>query len=178
MRKLLKYTIDSITHLHTNMLRNFINNKQWKALLKESDISNELRNTVEHFMLPDKIDYEKYLQNYKANEICISGTGLKNWEMANNLSAFKEVQHINCTPTFRKFYADNSLDRSPSIPYWFYIAYPDVEHWFQSRMNIIDSSIANNSAHYLSNGKPNNNLYRLIIDKYKSSTGLHLECSI
>lgn len=159
------------------MFKKFNNKQQWKRLLKDTEISLELKEAIKHFLLIDNIDFEKYLENSRANDICLSGTGLDNWEMSNKLSAIENIEKINCSQTFRKHYANDSLHRSPFLPNWYYIGYPDVAVWFNDIKETYGAHISINKHKYITNNAPNNNLYRFIINEYLKEHK-YLECSL
>lgn len=68
------------------------------------------------------------------------------------------------------------MKRSPNIPEWFYIAYPDVEVWFHDRMELIAETVSQNQNYYFTNGKMNNSLLRLMINEYLKYNN-RLECA-
>ncbi|UMB59893.1 hypothetical protein MHL31_12515 [Lutibacter sp. A80] len=148
----------------------------WKDVIKFEGTPEKMKDVIKDFFVADNIDFYKYAENEKANELS-KGRGLSGWEMFNRLSA-EPKPDINCTPTFRKHFADDFLKRSPSVPEWFYIAYPDVEVWIHKRAKIVESEIISNPGKYLTNGMPNNNALRLIIEKYKTIVNLKLECEV
>lgn len=152
-----------------------INKMVWLEISESLERHSEMKKIIKDFLIKDEIDFAKYTENEKADEIS-KGCGLENWERINNLSEFPKPS-TNCTPHFKEHFANDSLKRSPFVANWFYIAYPDVEIWVHRDMKIIEPEFSNNKDFYLTNGRPNNNIYRLMINKYKSQ-GLNLECSV
>jgi hypothetical protein len=149
------------------------NVKRWDKIKGEA---NDMRfsKVIDDFFIYDNIDFEKFIENQKANEICKT-SGLSSWEMANSLSAFGNSEKINSTPTFREYFSENVSNRKPNIPEWFYIAYPDVEIWFRDKMELIMDIVNENDNYYLIDGKINDNLLRLKINEYLKYNSL--ECA-
>ena len=150
-------------------------NSKWDSIIELEGVDDSFKKVINAFLKKDNISVERFIENQKANEICKT-YGLKNWEKAQSLSAYENKEVINCTKTFRDNFADNILNRSPDLVDWFYIAYPDVQVWFDEVKLYYQIIIKQNGEKYFSNGKVNYEFYRLIIDDYLKSNSI-LECS-
>jgi hypothetical protein len=154
-----------------------VNGKKWYSVLGDKDVPEEFKKIVYQFFLKDNIDFDKYVENQKANSL-IGFLGLKAWETANSLSIYDEVrdEKINCTKTFREHFADDRLNRALGIPDWFYIAYPDVALWLGKNLSLFERELELREKEFIIDDKPNLKVFRFFIDKYFLSTGEKLEC--
>jgi len=150
-------------------------NITWDMILEDEEVDFQFKHVIVNFFKKDKIDLNKYLENQRANEICLNHGSLSFWEK--NLDYLSsEDNSVNCTPTFREHFAEDSLKRSPHVPIWFYIAYPDVEVWFHKRRSQFNRIVMEREDEFVRDNKLTLNFYRFIIDEFIEINGF-LECS-
>lgn len=149
-------------------------NSQWDIILQDDEIDFNFKHVIVHFFKKDNISLYKYNENLRANEACKRG-GLSFWEGITSFSASEEDK-IKCTDTFREHFSEDELKRSPFVPEWFYIAYPDVEVWFHKRMKSYNNIVEERKSEFITDGRLNLNWYRYIIDEYLKFNQ-KLECS-
>jgi hypothetical protein len=152
----------------------------WSDISKNDAVDFGLKKIINDFFLIDEIDYKKYYQNERANELASDG-GLDSWEISN----VDDTKAVNCTPTFRKHFANDTVNRGIGVPSWFYIAYPDVAlwfdeknddpNWFQNNFKELSDVIEKND-NFFSNYENYKVLLRGLINKFKLNNG-KLECS-
>ncbi len=154
------------------------NKRKWVSVLDDNETTSELKKIIQDFLIKDNIDFDKYLENQEANSLARK-IGLDCWERANSLSIYDEVKNkkINCTPTFRKHFANDRSNRGLGIPDWFYIAYPDVALWLIENNSILEKEMESREADFFVNDKISNSLFRFLIDRYRNETRNKLECS-
>ncbi len=155
-----------------------VNKRKWQAIASESEITPYLKMVVEDFYIRDRINYETYLENQRANETTKElGSGLNIWEKSNQLKMMPE-QPINCSPSFRKHYSEDRFNRGNLVPTWFYIAYPDIAFWFHDNLNLFENEIETREAELFDEeGKMRPLFFREVIEKYKNLKG-KIECAL
>lgn len=156
------------------------NIEKWNLALNEDDIPDEFKAIIENLLITDGIDFEKYLENEKANNLTEGFLGgLESWETSNSFSTDPAIRNlkINCTPTFKEHFANNRLNRAPFLPDWYYIAYPDVALWMHKNNKLLDSEIESRKNELFNEDGPKLAFYRWIINRYKNHISKSLECS-
>lgn len=147
--------------------------KEWQALISEGGVLSFSQTDIRligDFLIPDNIDPKKYRSNSVANRAVINGMGLSITERIDQTK-------INCTPTFRENFSEDTLNRGLQVPDWFYIAYPDVAHWMNNSMGTLDRISSGREDEFINNGKPTNAFFKEIINYYKDNVKSELECS-
>ena len=152
------------------------NKKKWMIILESSDFDSQLKVIIRDFFIRDNIIVEIYLENQKANETTKFGNGgLENWEDANNISMNSEPP-ILCSKTFKQHFSNNRLNRGLQTPDWFYIAYPDVAHWFQQNLAKFGNEMESKKAEFFDLNGVRPVFFREIIERFKTENG-KLECT-
>jgi len=154
------------------------NERKWRSFLSIPNIPIEFKLIIEEFFIKDEIDFTKYLENDKANDIINEFGSLESWQTTKSLSLYDDIAHqvIKCSPTFLKYYTDDS-NRISIIPDWFYIAYPDVAFWIIDKLDDLVNEISQREHEFVGeNDQPNLFFFRTMIEKYKFQ-GYLLECS-
>jgi hypothetical protein len=137
----------------------------WTELINEEDVAEYFKNIILNFFIEDDISIEMYNENQKANEIVQSMGNLETFEMARDLSAQESNITLNPSPSFRKHFS--TFDR-PLLPDWFIIGYPDVAKYVGDNSKMFDKFVEQRKDEYFDeNNKPNNELFRYLIDFYK-----------
>jgi len=100
------------------------NQDKWIKIAKEKD---ELAIAVHNYFIPDFIDYEKFIRNSRSYVVYHKYGNYGAWEDLNRKINNPEPP-LNPTFSFSKL--DLLKHKAETIPYWFFIAYPDVAIWF------------------------------------------------
>ena len=146
------------------------NKRKWFADLPALQFEEEKVLVIKYFMIPDNISYEKFSANSK-------------WEFT-KLSMYQDNNDLNnCTPSYRRYYSDSSYRScliNDELGYgndWFFIAYPDVAHWFEGKYDEIKESLTLQGAEFGFECYKNLKILRCVIIIYKEKFG-RLECQI
>jgi len=155
------------------------NNQKWSATLTQNNSDRNWEHIVRNFFIQDNISFDKYVSNAKANHVVDNFSGLSTWEQIQDLSLEENPtrQPLNPTPSFRQYYSENRLNRAPGFPDWFYIAYPDVTHWYELNVDEMESKLEQRESEFFTESGPRPAAFRFIINSYKGS-GRQLECSV
>lgn len=145
--------------------------KTWEEYIGSVGIPENILYMLRQFFIPDKIDPQKYANNLQANEAVKSGFGLEIMEQINS-------EKINCTPTFRKQFANDTSNRGIQAPDWFYEAYPDVAYWLINNMLLFEKLTNGREHEFIQDGRIKDTLFREMINYYRSNVNNNLECSI
>lgn len=150
-----------------NLNQQTLNNREevsvdkWNIILEKNLIGHNSDYIYQNFLKPDKIDPDKFNSNYVAN-FAANNMGIEIYERI-------EGENINCTSTFREHYSSDIVNRGPSVPDWFYIAYPDVAYWIVNNLDIVDKINEDDELTLQS--------IRKIVVFYKNNVNSILECS-
>lgn len=152
-----------------------LNKIKWEAVLGDPETSDSLKGIITEFFMRDDLDFDKCIENQKANSTVDSFSGLEFWEKLNSIS-IEQSKKINCTKTFREHFSNNRLNRGLSVPDWFYIGYPDVAKWMEESGDDFDRELSAREDEFMDGDKISLKLFRFLIDRYKSTTRHKLEC--
>ena len=152
------------------------NKRKWLAVQADADMSQEQKIIIRDFYIQDDIQIEKFIENQRANETTgYDKGGISMWEAYNRISTNPEPP-INCTPTFRQHFSNNTLNRGNAIPAWFYIAYPDVAYWFHQNFSKFQDELDSREEELTLDDGINPVFFRELINRY-IKINVRLECS-
>jgi hypothetical protein len=142
------------------------NQIQWIGIMETEDENtpNNLKSVIQDFFIKDNILFGKYLENLKAKNILEKTSSLVQFEQTNGTK-------INCSFLFRKYFSERPFLPTTGLPYWFYLAYPEVANWIEINTNWIENEIGESLEDYTENGTLTHNILRFLLDKYKSVKG-------
>ncbi|MFW5983210.1 MAG: hypothetical protein ACOCQ4_01820 [bacterium] len=153
------------------MFKKFRSKKKWEELLQTKNESTIF--FVKNFMIPDKIDFEKFDKN---SQILRQGSN-----PLSKLSIMENEQHIIRGASPSIYYFKESHDRPFGFPAWFLAAYPDICFWFSQNSDIIENiehfkPYAKNEQKLIKNGRFTSEFLREAINYYKRKVHKRLEC--
>jgi hypothetical protein len=152
------------------------NKRKWMNIQSNPDLDTELKGVIRDFFIPDNIIVEMYLENQRANETTEGWNGgLEMWEATNRLST-NPVQPIQCSKTFKQHFSNDRLNRGALMPSWFYIAYPDVAHWFHKNLAKFETEMESREDELFGEDGIRPVFFREIIERFKTANG-KLECT-
>lgn len=152
------------------------NKRKWMSIQANPNLDSELKAIIRDFFIPDNIIVEKYLENQRANKTTEGRNGgLEMWEAANHISTNPEPP-IRCSKTFKQHFSSGRLNRGAEMPDWFYIAYPDVAHWFHKNLTKFETEMESREDELFGEDGIRPVFFREIIERFKTANG-KLECT-
>lgn len=152
------------------------NKRKWINVQSKPNLDPEFKMIIKEFLIPDDILIELFFENQRANETTKGWQGgLEMWESSNSISINPEPP-IKCTKTFREHFSNDTLNRGGQMPDWFYIAYPDVAHWFHKNITKFETEMESREDELFGEDGIRPIFFRELIDRFKSANG-KLECT-
>lgn len=152
------------------------NKRKWLNVQSKQLPDSNFQAIIRDFLIPDDILIELFFENQRANNTTLDWHGsLEMWEGSNKISMNPEPP-INCTKTFRQHFANDRLNRGGQIPDWFYIAYPDVAHWFHKNITKFETEMESREDELFGEDGINPIFFRELINRFKTANG-KLECT-
>jgi hypothetical protein len=152
------------------------NKRKWMNIQANPDLDSQLKVIIRDFFILDNIIVEMYMENQRANETTeVWSGGLEMWEGMNRISTNPEPP-IRCSKTFKQHFSNDRFNRGLQTPDWFYIAYPDVAHWFHKNFAKFETEMESREDELFGEDGIRPVFFREIIESFKAVNG-KLECT-